>query len=211
MELLTNYICAHADYAHIILFCLLLLAGCNIPISEDLILLIGGVIASTCLPEHTLRMYLWIYAGCLISAWEAYCLGRFFGPKLYKFRLLSYILTPSRIDKLNLFYEKYGIFTFIVGRFCPGGVRNALFMTSGLGKMPFLTFLVRDTIACTVASLTLFWLGYEFGEHWKDIYKYVSTYEKIFGIAFVMAAMTGIIFLWYKTRNKMRSQDVDIA
>lgn len=209
MEIFTQFIFDHSGHAHIIIFCLLMLAGVNVPLSEDLLLLFGGVIAGTFVPDHAIRMYLWIYVGCILSGWEAYCLGRFLGPKLYKYKLFSYILTSQRIDRLNTFYEKYGIWTFLLGRFCPGGVRNALFITSGLGKMPFLLFVIRDTIACSISSLTLFWLGYEFGEHWHTIVEYVKAYQMILsGILALIGLVIGSI-IWYKNREKMRTQNVD--
>ena len=76
MESFFSYICENADNAHWIIFCLLILSGLNIPISEDILLLGGGAIASTCIPDHALRLYLWIFFNCLLSAWEMYWLGR---------------------------------------------------------------------------------------------------------------------------------------
>lgn len=179
MESTINYICEHADYAHYIIFGLILLTGFNIPISEDLLVIMGGTIASTCIPEHTLRIYLWIYAASWTSAWEAYWIGRLFGPRLYEIRWFSRILTPKRIEKLHFYYEKFGIFTFIIGRFFPGGVRNALFISSGLGKMPFLKFISRDGFACIVSTGLLFSLGYIFGQNYKLIIHYIKTYDLI--------------------------------
>src|SRR5262245_32067312 len=101
IESLFTYICEHANHAHWIIFSLLLLAGLNIPISEDLMLIGGGAIASTCIPEHTLRMFIWIYLGCYLSAWEAYWIGRLLGPRLYRIRLFNHIITPHRMDVLR--------------------------------------------------------------------------------------------------------------
>ena len=137
MESFVSFACENAHSAHWIFFLLLMLAGLSLPISEDIILLTGGAIASTCIPDETLHLFLWIYAGCWISAWETYWIGRYFGPKLYDIRWFRHIITPERIHRLHHYYEKFGVFTFIIGRFIPGGVRNALFMTAGLGKMPF--------------------------------------------------------------------------
>ena len=136
MESIFNFICLHIHDAYWILFLLLLLAGMNIPISEDLILLTGGALASTCLETsaQVWHLYFWIFLGCWVSAWEAYWLGRLLGPKLYEIKWFSRFITAKRISALHHYYERFGILTFIVGRFVPGGVRNALFMTSGLGR-----------------------------------------------------------------------------
>jgi membrane protein DedA with SNARE-associated domain len=61
--------------------------------------------------------------------------------------------------------------TLIVGRFIPFGVRNALFITAGLGKMNAIKFAVSDFIACTISCTFFFWLYFTYGESVIDIVK----------------------------------------
>lgn len=197
MESLLNYICDNAYQAHWIMFCLLLLTGLNLPISEEIMLIGGGAIASTCIPEHAFRLYIWIFLGCYLSAWEAYWIGRLLGPRLYRIRLFKSIITPTRLDWLRYYYAKFGIFTFIVGRFCPGGIRNALFMSSGLTKMPFHLFILRDGLACVISSLVFFQLGYHFGENIHSILIYVQRYSDWFLIGILTLILAGFAHLWY--------------
>lgn len=205
METIIASICENAHLAPWIIFGLLLLAGLNIPISEDILLLTGGMLAATCIPEETYRLYFWIYMGCWLSAWEAYWIGRLLGPKLYSIRLFKHIVTPARIDKLHHYYEKFGIFTFIVGRFIPGGVRNALFMTSGLGKMPFLTFIARDGLACLISSAIIFSIGYEFGENYQLIVHYVKRYELFVALAAIAVGLIILVILLKKRHRAINS------
>lgn len=202
IESLFTYICENADSAYWIIFCLLMLAGLNIPISEDLMLLTGGVLAATCIPEKTFHLYIWIYLGCWISAWEAYWIGRLLGPKLYNIRLFHHIINPQRVERLHYYYEKFGIFTFIVGRFVPGGVRNALFISSGLGKMPFLTFIMRDGIACLISSLTIFSLGYKFAENYETIVEIIKKYDFYAAVVVALIVILGISILLYRHSKK---------
>lgn len=205
IESFTQWICDHSQYAHLIFFFLLLLAGLNIPISEDIILLAGGMISATCIPEHSVRMWIWLYLGCIFSAWEAYWLGRKLGPKLYHIRWFSRFITPSRVEKLHFYYEKYGIWTFIIGRFLPGGVRNGLFITSGLGKMPFGIFLLRDCTACLFSTLVLFSLGHFFAENWSLLYQYFKTFDEIILSLIFLIIISTTLFFW--RRKKMRNPD----
>ena len=203
METLFSYICEHAHNAHWIMFGLLLLAGLNLPISEDLMLLFGGAIASRCIPDQTLHLYLWIFAGCYISAWEAYWIGHLLGPRLYTIRPFRYIITQERMEKLRHYYAKFGVFTFIVGRFCPGGIRNALFMSSGLTRMPFGLFILRDGFACLLSSITIFTIGYHFGEHIDTIAHAFEHYSHWFlGLLIVVIAAI-LIRMWIKYPKKM--------
>ncbi len=198
MESLYHFVCQHAHDAYWIFFLLLMLAGINIPISEDIILLTGGALGSTCLSQdQMIKLYIWIYFGCWISGWEAYWLGRLLGPKLYHIPWFKHFITPKRIERLHHYYEKFGIFTFIVGRFIPGGIRNALFITSGLGKMHFGRFLLRDGIACLIASLTIFSIGHWFGENYTTIVHYVRRYE-LFVIGVVSCVIITAIILVLK-------------
>lgn len=197
MEDFLTYVCTHAHYAPAILFILLLLTGLNIPISEDLIILSGGAIASTCIPEHTIEFYLVIYFGAIFSAWEPYWLGRLLGPKLYTISLYRSVVTPRRLARLRRYYAKFGIWTFVVGRFCPGGVRNALFLSSGLTKMPFHLFLLRDGFAALLSTATLFWIGFHFGKNFDLIVAYFKRYEHLILMLLGLVILVGISYFLY--------------
>lgn len=196
LEEIFAYLCAHAAYAGPALFGLLLLAGLNIPISEDVVLISGGVIVALCIPENYLSMFLWLYAGCIFSAYEAYWLGRKFGPKLYDMRLFRHVVTRPRIERLNIFIERYGIMTFIVGRFIPGGIRNGLFITSGLGGMPFPTFALRDGFAAMISTTTLFHLGYFFGDHYQTLFDYLKIYNHTVMVVIGIGAIALLLYFW---------------
>lgn len=199
METLFSFVCEHAHSAHWIFFLLIMLAGLNIPISEDVILIIAGALASTCISQDAIRLFIWVFFACWFSAWEAYWLGRIFGPKLYNIKWFSHILTLKKIERIHYYYEKFGFLTFMVGRFIPGGVRNALFMTSGLGKMPFLKFILRDFPACLLSVSCLFYLGFLFGENHKVIIQHIKSYNLVI---LAMIALSILLFVIYKFLRK---------
>lgn len=203
MENIINFACDNAHAAHWIFFLLLMLAGLNIPVSEDIILLTAGALASTCLSNDFLHLFLWVYAGCWLSAWEAYWIGRYFGPRLYEIRWFHKMINPRRIEKLHTYYEKFGVFTFIVGRFIPGGVRNALFMTAGLGKMPFWKFILRDGFACLISTSTLFYIGFSLSENYQTITHYLRTYNHFaIGAILSLLLVIGATSLWLRRHPK---------
>ncbi len=208
METFFNFVCLHADEAQWIMFVMLLLAGFNIPFSEDGLLIIGGAIASSCVKQHhPLHMWVWLFMGCWISAWEAYWIGRLLGPKLYEIPWFRRIINPTRIRRMRYYYEKFGILTFIVGRFIPGGVRNALFMTTGLSKMPFGRFLLRDGFACLISSSILFYLGYKFGENHVVLLGYFKKYQYIIlSLIGIILTTAGITFWWRHSKRAANHQ-----
>ena len=87
MEDLLSYIFAHSDQVVLIVTALLLLAGLNVPISEDILLIGCGAIVCDALILTQLAFYGWLFIVCWVSAWEAYALGRALGPRRHDDRL----------------------------------------------------------------------------------------------------------------------------
>lgn len=193
MESLILFATEHAEHAHWLFAFLILLGGLNVPISEDIVMISAGALASTLVPSIAAYQYAVLFFFCWIAAWEAYWIGRRLGPKLYDIRWFNRILTPSKIERLHHYYEKFGIWAFIVGRFIPGGVRNGLFMTAGLGKMPFKIFILRDFPACLISTAFLFMLGYFFGQFSDEIIAGFRTYHNtiliLLGAAIIIYAV----------------------
>lgn len=190
MEAFTVYFCEHAHSAHYVIFLLILLTGLNVPLPEDILVMISGMLVGKCIPGSYITMFLWVYAAAILSAYEAYWIGRFLGPKLYDIRYFHHVITHHRVTRIGGFLERYGIWVFIIGRFIPFGFRNGIFMTSGLTHMPFARFAMRDAVGAFVATSVLFFIGHQFGENYQALFHYFHTYESI--VLFVTIAL--IIF-----------------
>ncbi len=200
MEDILGWACQHADQAYWLIFLLLFLAGLNIPISEDIVLITAGALAATCLTGSIALFFFCCYLAAWMSAWEVYWIGRLLGPKLYAIGWFKRMASPEKVENLHLYYEKYGIWTFIVGRFIPGGVRNALFLTCGLGKMPFLRFIGRDGIAVLFSTAWLFGIGYFFAEHHKTVIDFFKRYNLV-AIGVILALFTSW-YLWRRLKKR---------
>ena len=205
METLIAWITEHASHAHFFIFFAILLAGFNIPISADLLILTSAILAATIIPEHTIHLYLAVFLGCYFSSWIAYWLGRLAGNKLAKFRWFSKLLSEERLAKTQKFYEKHGLITLLVGRFIPFGVRNCIFMTTGMSKLSFTKFILWDFIACLTWSLVTFSLFYKLGENYQFVYTHLKTVNIIVGSAF---GVTLIGVIWYKRSKKRERQQI---
>src|SRR5262249_5862942 len=143
----------------------------SLPVSEDLLLIASGVLASTVMPEKTVALFVAAFLGSYASDWVAYALGRFFGTKIFHMKWCG----VKRLEKLQTFYEKYGVFALMIGRCIPFGLRNGIFMTAGVGKMHFGKFLLSDGIACFLFSLVLFFLAYSFSSRTDELMSYVQS------------------------------------
>lgn len=199
MESIIQFVFEHAQYAHWIVFGALMLAGLNLPISEDLMIIFSAVLAVTVVPENTYKLFLCVFLGCYLSDWVAYGIGRRFGPKLGNIKWFAKTFDQKKIERVHHYYEKYGFLTLIVGRFIPFGARNVLFLTAGLGQMPFKKFILSDGIACALSNTVLFTLAYMVGKN----YEVLLSGLKIFNISLFSAFIVSIIaFIWYKRKKK---------
>ncbi len=196
MDALTLFIESNIHIAHFIIFGALLLAGLNIPVSEDAMLFISAVLASNH-PEYLPHLFIGVYMGAYLSDLICYSLGRILGPKLFEIAFFSKMVPPERIEKINAFYAKYGIITLIFGRFIPFGVRNGLFLTAGLGQMNFMKFALADLFACTISTITFFTLYYHYGST-------VINYVKEGNIILFGMVISGLLIYWIIKRIKTR-------
>jgi membrane protein DedA with SNARE-associated domain len=179
----------------------LILAGLNVPISEDLIIIAGALVSRA---DRSLLVpaLLSIYAGVIISDFLVYFTGTLVRKGAIKGKFASRILSLKLLERIRYALDKYGILTFIVCRFIPFGVRNTLFMTSGLFGMPFRLFALRDIIAITISTNVLFFLVYTFGEDVKKPVKAVGIILFVFLVSGILTLLIRFIIKW---KNKPRS------
>lgn len=200
MEAALEYINANAANAPYIIFGLLFLAGFNIPVSEDIMLFTSALLAAKN-PDLLYPLFIAVFAGAYISDVICYAfMGRFLGEKIFKIKFFKSMAPPEKIAKINKFYEKYGIITLVLGRFIPFGVRNALFLTAGLGKMNAAKFLISDLIACIISCTVFFAIYYTYG---ASVIEYVKKFNLII---FAVAAIVGLIFYLRGRKQKARIQ-----
>lgn len=190
-----------AENLHFISFGLLLLAGINFPVSEDLVFIISASIAATIIPENT---YL-IFAGCFLGAYLsdiiAYSLGRYGLPLLFKTNLFNRKSTRKKIVRIEFYFNKYGGKALFFGRFIPFGVRNMIFLTAGMVKFNFLKFLLTDLAALTITSTFLYYLGFKFGENIDIIMHHLNNYKiAVFFIFAIFLLMVIIKKRWFRVR-----------
>lgn len=194
MESLLVWLCELGPHAPLIIFALLVITGFSLPISEDLLLLASGALASTILPEYTLELFCAAFFGSFISDCIAYGLGRMVGDKIYQMK------AANKMHRLAAFYKKYGVLTLFVGRCIPFGIRNGIFMTAGAAKMRFYTFLLTDAISCFGFSALLFYLSYSCGKNYDALAASVHQTSVLVGLG-VLACLL-VAGAWYFIKRR---------
>ncbi len=196
-----QFVNTNVVWAPWIIFGLLVLAGFNIPVSEDLMLFSSAMLAAKN-PEYKYQLFAGVFAGAYISDLICYgFIGRYLGEKLFKIKFFSSMVTPKRLESINGFFKKYGVLTLILGRFVPFGFRNALFLAAGLGKMNAIKFALADLLACTISCVSFFWLYFTYGE---VAIEYVKKSNYIIG---ALAAVVITYFIYSKLSQKNKKTD----
>ena len=203
MHAIINYIFEHPTHAHWLIFGSLMLAGLNIPISEDLMIIISAILASSIIPEHAISLFVALFLGCYISDIMVYFIGRFLGRRLWNFKWFSKTVSIKKLDQASAFYEKHGFFTLLIGRFIPFGVRNCLFLTAGMTRMNFAKFALSDGIACFFSNIVLFSIAYSIGKNHIALFHYM---KKVNILIFVLFIFTIISFIWYYKKKKQKQE-----
>jgi len=189
-----------AHYAHYFVFGALILAGFNLPISEDIIAILTGALASRVVPENAFKLYLALIAGAFLSDWIAYTIGRLLGSRIWKWRWVARIFKRERVDRITDYYERYGFITLVVGRFIPFGVRNCLFFTSGMVRLPFARFALADGIGCFGSITLTFCIGYFFTKNFETVRSHIQFTDVMIFASCVLAIF---LLVWYKRRKKV--------
>jgi membrane-associated protein len=186
------------SFAPYIIFLLALLAGLNFPISIDILVTITAIIAAKYLPEKTYLLFSLFTLGCIFSAWLSYSVGRTF----------TKFIKKEKSEKIANYIKKFGFLVFLVCRFVPFGIRNALFMTSGFSKFPFKKFAIYDAISCTIWSTIFFSLIYNLGTNFEIVLGYFKKFNLIIIALFSILILVFAVFLW-KKRTTHTNTDKD--
>lgn len=204
IEQVMTYIQQNAHIAPWLMFGLLLLAGFNLPVSEDAMLFISGILAAKN-PDLAIPLFTGVFLGAYISDLICYAfMGRFLGSKLTQIKFFAKMLDQKKIDHVTDFYHRYGVWTLIIGRFIPFGIRNALFISAGLGKMNALKFALSDLLACAISCSFFFWLYYSFG---NTVIEYVKKGNIVIFSVFALAATGYFIHKKIDDRKKRGLED----
>ena len=198
MDPILAWLNCHVHSFPLVIFIALLLGGFNVPISEDVLVITSAILCQT-EKAHIAPFYLAIFFGALISDCIVYFWGWLLGRGFISVNLFSRIVKEKNIIRFSLALEKYGIFTYLIVRFIPFGVRNVMSMTSGFVSFPFIKFLIFDGVAAFCNTTVLFWVVYFFG-------RTGGRYFKVFGI---ILFVTFIFLCIYLFRSNKFSEFVD--
>ena len=192
-----------------IVFALLFLAGCGLPLPEDIPLTFTGILLG--LPA-TQDLYgglipavavvgLVCYASIITGDLIAYWLGKRFGRAITRIPPFKWAVPEHRIQKLNNWFERFGNWTVFFGRMV-AGIRFVTFMVAGMTRMPVLKFIFYDSLAALVTVPAWILLGFMVGTHFQKIVGWMSTVSTTTWVLLTIAIAGVILFRGVRKRLK---------
>ncbi|HMQ24045.1 MAG TPA: VTT domain-containing protein, partial [Planctomycetota bacterium] len=114
---------------------LLLLCGIGLPLPEELILVAAGYVAYrgelSGGGHHPVGLMATAAGAIMVGDSIPYVLGRIFGPKLLRLRLVRSWISQEGLARFDRWLQRHGRLTIFVARFLPG-IRVPAFFTAGL-------------------------------------------------------------------------------
>lgn len=190
-------------YGYFAVFSVLMLSGFGVPIPEDITLVSGGIITGLGYANPH-WMVVVSMLGVLIGDGMMYLLGRFYGVKILRFRLIKRFITFKRLKMVKDKFDRYGNRVLFFARFLPG-LRTPTYIISGITRrVSFTRFLLIDFFAAIIS--VPFWVY--LGHHGAENIDWIKTqiHHSQMGIYLILAIVAAFIAITYWKRKRQQAE-----
>jgi len=170
--------------------------GLVLPGGDYLVFTAGLLCGSEYLDISLVGLMASMIGAAILGDFTGFTKGRWLGPKLFKTEK-SRFFKPSYLEKTLRFYEKYGAFAFILGRFMPV-IRPLIPMLAGSSGYPVSKYIFMNISGAIIWIGLLTPIGYYIGQLYPNIMDY--TFYILFG--FVLLASVPALSILFKGRSK---------
>jgi membrane protein DedA with SNARE-associated domain len=168
------------------------------PSPSDLVVVIGGSLVSTGAINFIPAILLTTF-GSVVGFMILFYFGSTVDKKVVHSGKYKYIPVDA-IEKVELWFKKYGYYVIIVNRFLPG-TRSVISFFAGMSMLNVKKSAILAAISAVVWNTIIIYLGYLFGNNVALIDKYLSTYSNI-AIAITVVVFIVLIIKFYLSRKK---------
>lgn len=183
------------DYGSIALFFLLALGIVALPIPDETLMVISGVLIHQ---GHLLAIPTIIaaFAGSMCGITLSYILGRTAGHFVIK-RYGKWVgINDKNLKKAHDWYEYLGKWTLTFGYFIPG-VRHVTGILAGMAELEYPKFALFAYTGAFLWTAVFLSIGYFFGPYWTHILGFMDEHP----IELLGAVLFIIFFIWWIKRN----------
>ncbi|MCA8957523.1 MAG: DedA family protein [Planctomycetes bacterium] len=190
----------HPGYTYALVGVIFVLCGLGLPIPEEIVLVTCGYICF-----QKLAIY-WVMAtvcsaAILTGDVVPFLLGRAFGPRLLRLRVLRFVVNRDRLTMFDRWFRRRGDMVILIARFIPG-LRVVAFFTGGTMRMRWLRFLMLDIAGIVLTAPLMVYLGFHFGNEITGVVQWVRQVEG--SILYSVAVAAALLAGWYWLRRRAR-------
>ncbi len=170
------------------------------PSPSDLVVVIGGSLVSTGVISFIPTLLL-TTIGSVVGFMILFYFGSTVDRKVVHSGKYKYIPVDA-IEKVELWFKKYGYYVIIANRFMPG-TRSVISFFAGMSSLNVKKTLLLAAISALVWNAIIIYLGYVFGNNVEVVDKYLSTYSNIaISIAVIVVIILVVKFYLSRKKNK---------
>lgn len=190
-------------YGSFALFVLLTLGIFAIPIPDETLMLFAGALIAhgrlSAFPTFTAAIL-----GAITGISVSYCIGRTAGAFLiHKYgRWIS--ITPEKMRRIHIWFERIGRWALLVGYFIPG-VRHLTGYAAGITEMEYRHFALFSYSGATIWACVFLSLGYFVGDKWDRIEVFLIDHWEYLVLIGIGIIMLGGFFVWLQGGRKKKN------
>ncbi|VEJ08609.1 DedA family protein [Actinobacillus delphinicola] len=201
MDILISFF---SEYGYWAVFLVLVICGFGVPIPEDITLVSGGVISGLYSDTNPHIMLVVSLMGVIVGDSTMYWLGRIYGTKILRFRLMKKVVTLQRLRLVREKFAKYGNWVLFFARFLPG-LRAPIYVIAGItNKISYLRFVIIDLIAACISVPIWVYLGH-FGATNREWLSQQIEKGQVVVWGVVIAVIIFVAWKWFKTRKNKKA------
>jgi membrane protein DedA with SNARE-associated domain len=171
-------------------------------VEGDMTLLLSGILAHSSFfgPYSFFKVVLFGTIGGVVGDCFGYGIGRVFHENAQHYRF--YQVAQPRIEKI---IDKFGNSAIVISKYIYG-IRLAMCIFYGVGRMPFTRFLALSSLSCGIWVVLLSGIGYFFSGAITSI---IGDYKRM-GVALFVVVMVGVV-IFYVIERYWLSERVEAA
>nr|WP_240344106.1 DedA family protein [Paenibacillus sp. SYP-B3998] len=180
---------------------ILLSAGIvGVPVPDETLMAFVGSLTVPGGPFTFTTTLIVIYAGTMTGMIVSYVLGHRVGkPFLYRFGKW-FKLTPSRIERAEGWFKKYGLWAVFFGYFVPG-VRHFTCYLSGVSGVKFYKYLFFAGTGALLWCTTFLTLGHFIGSNLEEMFAFIHKYMGLSLLILAALAIVGVM-IYMRVRKR---------
>ena len=170
------------------------------PSPSDLVVVVGGTLIATG-AIHFIPTLILTSVGTVAGFMVLFYIGSTVDKKVIHSGKFKFIPVDA-IDKVEIWFKKYGYGIILANRFMPG-TRAVISFFAGLSHLDVKRTIILSTISAFIWNALILYLGYIFGDNVELVDQYLTTYRNIvIGITLAVVLFFIIRFIFRKKKSK---------